>query len=605
MDFFKLIIHYVPKYKWYLLIYILLLVLTALLSVFSFAAIIPILQILFGISEANLKYISLSSCDSFSNMLEVLKNDVFYYLQEQILAQGSGRVLFLLVLFIITTSLLSNLTSYFGYYFRIPIRTGISRDIRMDLYKKVTKIPVGFFTKDNKGDFMSRMTSDAEEVEYGIASAIDMLIENPIPIIVYLITLFGISWKLTSFAVILLVICSAIILWVGLKMKDIALKGQSQRGKILSWFEETLSALRIIKSYNNEQQMISSFSKLNEDTRNTFNHLNRQYSLAFPLADFLATSIIAVMLWFGGRHLLNGNLSLGPSEFIYFLIIFHSIISPTRSMLKAFYAIRKAMASVDRIGKILKIEIPIQETQKPISVDSIITDFNETPIIEYKNVYFGYQQDNPILVNVNLSITKGKTIAIVGKTGSGKTTMAELLPRFIDPDAGMILLYGKNIKNYSLTDLRNSISYVNQEPILFNDTIYNNIAFGKMDATIEQIEITARLANIHDYIMSTPNGYQTKIGDHGSRLSGGQCQCICIARAMLKDAPILILDEATSAIDTDSEKSIIQQIRDFDKSKTIIIISHHIDNIIDYVDECYQIKDGNINKIDRTFWRSI
>lgn len=574
MRFLQIIRKYLPKYKWYLAVYILLLVLSALFSVFSFAAIVPILKILFGISDKNLSHILLENCDSFSEIVDALKNNIFYYLQEQISVNGTHYVLIMCGAFIIITSLLNNVTSYFGYYFRIPIRTGISKDIREDLFKKITEINVGYFSKDNKGDFVSRMTSDAEEVEWGIASAIDMVLENPVSIIVYLVTLFGLSWQLTIFAVALLVVCCLAVLWVGKYMKGIALRGQHLRGRILSFFEETLSSLRVVKSYNMEEKQIDRFRIINNDTQKAFNRLNRHYSIAFPFADFLATAVIAIMLWYGGNLLLKGESLLDASEFIYYLIIFHSIIRPLRSMLKASYAIRKSMASIERIDKILNIESPIKQSVNIQHIKSIEKYPDDIPMIELKNVSFSYT-DNNVLQDVSFKIYKGKSFSISGRIGSGKTTIAELMLRFIEAQSGEIIVCGVNIINIPFAELRAAICYVNQEQILFNDTIYNNIVLGNQDVSDAEIYDALQMSGIGDFVKTLPDGFDTIIGERGTLFSGGQRQSICLARALLKKSPILILDEATSALDSKTENFVMDNILSLYKDKTLIIVSHN------------------------------
>ena len=575
MRFLQVVRSYLPKYKRYLIIYIILLIVSAVLSVFSFAAIIPILKILFGISDQRLEYTDLGGCDSFSDILDAVKNNIFYHLQEQISVQGADIVLIWLCVFLIITSLLNNVTSYFGYYFRIPIRTGIAKDIRGDLFKKITEISPSYFAKENKGDFVSRMTSDAEEVEFGVASAIDMILENPVSIIVYLATLFSISWQLTLFAVFLLCICCFFVLKVGVYMKDIALKAQAFRGKILAHFEEALSSLRVIKSYNLENKTIDKFENINDNTRKAFNRLNRHYSIAFPFADFLVTTVIAVMLWYGGRYVLQGNYILDASVFVYYLIVFHSIIRPMRSMLKASYAIRKSTASVERIDKILKIKSNITQSEIVQHLKSFDNYSATLPIIEFKDVSFEYVSDNPIIDKLSFSVYKNRPFAIIGRTGVGKTTIAELILRFLDFKSGNINITGIDIKSIPLTELRNAVCYINQEQILFNDTIKNNIVLGNNNYSETELDTATKTAGIYDYIMSLSDGYQTVIGDRGTLLSGGQRQCICIARALLKKSPILIMDEATSALDNKTEQYVLNNIRSLYNDRTLIIISHN------------------------------
>ena len=564
---------FVPPYKWQVALNLFFNVLSTILSLFSFATIIPVLQILFGLSDADAIYTPLSQATTLQETITYLKANLYYFLQTQIDVQGAHVVLLSLGGVLVILTGLKCLTAWLANYFMVPIRTGVLRDLRASLYKKVVSLPIGFFTEERKGDVMSRMTNDVNEVEASIMSTLDMLFKDPIMILVYLVTLFTISWQLTLFVLILLPIAGLLIGRIGRSLKRASTTGQEQNAEILTQIDETLGGLRVVKAFNAEQKLTTRFLNLINATRATFNRINRRYYLAHPVSEFLGTALIALLLWFGGMLILSEQSSIDAATFIYYLVIFYSIIAPAKDLSKATYGIRRGMASLERIDRILHSESNIREAENPKQV----VDFQS--VIRYEGVSFAYQADRPVLKHINLDIRKGQTIALVGQSGSGKTTMADLLPRFYDPTAGRITIDGMDIREVKTFDLRALMGNVNQEAILFNDTFYNNITFGVESATMEQVRQAARIANADDFIMATPDQYQTMIGDRGSRLSGGQRQRISIARAILKNPPILILDEATSALDTESEKLVQEALESLMKDRTTLVVAHRLSTI--------------------------
>lgn len=573
MNIISLLHRFIPPYRWQVAANLFFNVLSTILSLFSFATIIPVLQILFGLSEAEVVYMPLSSAATMQEMLNVLKNNLYYFLQAQIDTNGAQHVLLLLGACLVLLTGFKCLTAWLANYFMVPIRTGVLRDLRAQLYKKVVSLPIGFFTEERKGDVMSRMTNDVNEVEASIMSTLDMLFKDPIMILVYLITLFTISWQLTLFVLILLPIAGFLIGRIGRSLKRASTKGQEQNAEILTQIDETLGGLRVVKAFNAESKLTQRFLNLINATRATFNRINRRYYLAHPVSEFFGTALIAILLWFGGILILGEHSNIDAATFIYYLVIFYSIINPAKDLSKATYGIRRGMASLERIDKILNTESSIRNTENPKQ----LTEFQS--VIRYENVSFSYQSDRPVLQHIHLDIYKGQTIALVGQSGSGKTTMADLLPRFYDPIAGRITIDGVDIREVKTFDLRALMGNVNQEAILFNDTFYNNITFGVESATMEEVRKAARIANADDFIMATPDQYQTTIGDRGSRLSGGQRQRISIARAILKNPPILILDEATSALDTESEKLVQEALENLMKDRTTLVVAHRLSTI--------------------------
>ena len=564
---------FVPPYKWYVTLNMVFNVLSTILSLFSFATIIPVLQLLFGLSSIDATYLDMSQASGLQEMVEVGKNNIYYFLECQIAERGGSYVLLLLGGCLVVLTGLKCLTAWLANYYMVPIRTGVLRDLRESLYKKVVSLPIGFFTEEKKGDVMSRMTNDVNEVEASIMSTLDMLFKDPVMILVYLVTLFCISWQLTLFVLLLLPVAGLLIGRIGRSLKKASNKGQEQNAEILTQIEETLGGLRVVKAFNAEGKLVSRFQGLINATRATFNRINRRYYLAHPVSEFLGTILIAVLLWFGGVLILDDNASIDAATFIYYLVIFYSIIGPAKDLSKASYSIRKGMASLERIDKILNTKNTIRE----ISNSNKLDDFQD--VIRYEDVSFGYRSDRMVLRGINLAIRKGQTVALVGQSGSGKTTIADLLPRFYDPQAGRITIDGVDIRRLKTYDLRALMGNVNQEAILFNDTFYNNITFGVEHASMEAVREAARIANADDFIMATPDQYQTTIGDRGSRLSGGQRQRISIARAILKNPPILILDEATSALDTESEKLVQEALENLMKDRTTLVVAHRLSTI--------------------------
>ena len=573
MNILSLLKRFVPPYRWQVAANLCFNILSTILSLFSFATIIPVLQILFGLSQVSVIYMPLETATTFQEILNILKNNLYYYLQTLIETQGAQSVLLLLGGCLVLLTGFKCLTAWLANYFMVPIRTGVLRDLRAQLYKKVVSLPIGFFTEERKGDVMSRMTNDVNEVEASIMSTLDMLFKDPIMILVYLITLFTISWQLTLFVLVLLPIAGLLIGRIGRSLKRASSKGQEQNAEILTQIDETLGGLRVVKAFNAEGKLTDRFLNLINATRATFNRINRRYYLAHPVSEFFGTALIAILLWFGGTLILGDYSSIDAATFIYYLVIFYSIIGPAKDLSKATYGIRRGMASLERIDKILKVESSIRNIDNPVK----ISDFQS--VIRYEDVSFSYQADRPVLQHINLDIHKGQTIALVGQSGSGKTTLADLLPRFYDPTAGRITIDGVDIKNLKTFNLRALMGNVNQEAILFNDTFYNNITFGVESATMEEVRQAARIANADDFIMATPDQYQTTIGDRGSRLSGGQRQRISIARAILKNPPILILDEATSALDTESEKLVQEALENLMKDRTTLVVAHRLSTI--------------------------
>ena len=581
-DLFKILLRFVPPYKKYVILNILFNLLSTLLSIFSFMLIIPILEILFKTSEATYTFIPWNEGD----LKDVIINNFYWLVAEQIKTNGAIWTLMLLGVWLIVMTFAKTMTGYLSSACIIPLRGGVVRDIRNFVYRKVVSLPIGFFTTERKGDIMSRMTGDVAEVENSVMTSLDMIFKNPIMIISYLATMFILSWQLTLFVLVLLPLAGFVMGRVGKSLKRKSLDAQQQWGGLMAQIEETLGGLRIIKAFNAENRICQRFAAINDKFYRTTNRIGRRQALAHPMSEFLGTTTIAIVLWFGGALILKGNSVINAGEFIYYLIIFYSIINPAKDLTKAAYTIQRGLAAMERVDKILSTENPIKNPENPVSNVAL----NHS--IEYRDIWFKYNEDW-IIKGVNLSIKKGQTVALVGQSGSDKSTMADLLPRFYDVNKGGIYIDGIDIKDMKVFDLRSMMGNVNQEAILFNDTFYNNITFGVTDATKEQVEEAARIANAHDFIMATENGYDTSIGDRGCRLSGGQRQRISIARAILKNPPILILDEATSALDTESERLVQEALENLMKNRTTLVIAHRLSTIKD-ADLICVMHDGEI-----------
>lgn len=586
-EFFKILKRFIPPYKKYLIWSVVFTLLSAVLNVFSFMVIIPILQILFGVSKAApVEFIEWSAM-SADNAKEVIVNNVKYFINDFTAENGPSAMLMLLGVFLVVMTLFKTACYFASSATIIPLRTGIVRDLRTKMYDKVVSLPIGFFSKEKKGDIIARMTGDVNEVENSIVTSLDMLIKNPIFIVIYFATLLYISWELTLFTICVMPVMGWIMGFVGRKLKAKSLVAQQKLGETTSQMEETLGGLRIIKAFIAEKKMSKRFEKCSNELRNATMRVTMRQALAHPMSEFLGTCIIVIVLWFGGTLILGDDSPISAASFIYYLTILYSIINPLKDLSKASYNIPRGLASMERIDAILKAENPITDGEKGVEIPEMQEG------IEYKNLTFSYDGERNVLKNINLKIEKGKTVALVGQSGSGKSTMVDLIPRYYDVEQGEITIDGVNVKDMKVKSLRSLIGNVNQEAILFNDTFYNNITFGVENATMEQVIEAAKIANAHDFIMETENGYDTNVGDRGCLLSGGQRQRISIARAILKNPPILILDEATSALDTESERLVQEALERLMKSRTTIAIAHRLSTIKN-ADEICVLRDGEI-----------
>jgi ATP-binding cassette subfamily B protein/subfamily B ATP-binding cassette protein MsbA len=588
-DFIRVLKRFIPPYKKYMVLNILFNILSAILNLVSFVMIIPILNILFKVEDRVYAWTDWdfqpAVWESWKTLAETAKNNFFWYVNDLIAAYGETYTLLLVGVVLVVMTLLKVVAMYMAFYTMIPIRTGVVRDIRNQINRKITELPLGFFSEERKGDIIARISGDVNEIETSIMSSLDMLFKNPILILIYLIAMLVISWQLTVFVLVLLPLAGYVMGQVGKKLKRKSLLGQAQWGVLMSQIEETLSGLRIVKAFNAEKKIQTRFEQANETFRRTTNRIYRRQQMAHPMSEFLGTLTIVIILWYGGTLILGDNSPIDASVFIYYLVIFYSIINPAKELSKSVYAIQKGLASVERVDKILKAESHIQSPEHPEPVA-----LNDR--IEYRDVWFRYRQEW-VLKGINLQIRKGKTVALVGQSGSGKSTLVDLLPRFYDIEKGHITIDGTDVRNVALYDLRNLMGNVNQEAILFNDTFFHNIAFGVAHATFEQVQEAARIANAHEFIMATEAGYDTNIGDRGGKLSGGQRQRISIARAILKNPPILILDEATSSLDTESERLVQEALENLMRNRTTIVIAHRLSTIRN-ADEICVMHEGEI-----------
>lgn len=582
-EFFQVLRRFVPPYKKYLVLTVVFNILSAILNIFSFLAIMPILKILFKIDTTDQHPVLLSL--SSGDIKDVLTNNMNYYVYQMIDTLGASTTLLVIGLFLAVMTFLKTGAYFLSSATIIPIRTGVVRDIRNQLYRKITSLPLGFFSEERKGDIIARMSGDVQEVENSIMSSLDMLFKNPILIILYFATLIVISWQLTLFTLIIVPVMGWFMGFVGRKLKAKSIKAQAMWSDTMSMVEETLGGLRIIKAFCAEDKMNRRFDAINTSYREQVRRVNTRQQLAHPMSEFLGTVLIVIVLWFGGMLVLN-NMTLSGPMFIYYLVMLYSIINPLKDFSKASYNIPKGLASMERVDKILNAENPIKEKADPVHIAS----FEHS--IEFRHVSFRYGE-KWVLRDINLKIEKGKTVALVGQSGSGKSTLVDLIPRYYDTQEGQVLIDGVDVRDLCIHDLRMLIGNVNQEAILFNDSFYNNISFGVESTTMEQVEKAARIANAHDFIMASEHGYDTNIGDRGGRLSGGQRQRVSIARAILKNPPILILDEATSALDTESERLVQDALEKLMKTRTTVAIAHRLSTIKN-ADEICVLHEGRI-----------
>ena len=582
-EFFQVLRRFVPPYKKYLVLTVIFNILSAILNIFSFLAIMPILKILFKIDTADTHPVLLAI--GSADIKEVLTNNMNYYVYQMIDALGASTTLLVIGLFLAFMTFLKTGAYFLSSATIIPIRTGVVRDIRNQLYRKITSLPLGFFSEERKGDIIARMSGDVQEVESSIMSSLDMLFKNPILIVFYFSTLLFISWQLTLFTLVIVPVMGWFMGFVGRKLKAKSIKAQAMWSDTMSLVEETLGGLRIVKAFCAEEKMNRRFDSINSSYREQVRRVNTRQQLAHPMSEFLGTLLIVIVLWFGGTLVLN-NMTLSGPMFIYYLVMLYSIINPLKEFSKASYNIPKGLASMERVDKILKAENTIKEKPEPVRIAS----FGHS--IEFRNVSFRYGE-KWVLRDINLKIEKGKTVALVGQSGSGKSTLVDLIPRYYDTQEGQVLIDGTDVRDLCIHDLRMLIGNVNQEAILFNDSFYNNIAFGVENTTPEDVERAARIANAHDFIMASEHGYDTNIGDRGGRLSGGQRQRVSIARAILKNPPILILDEATSALDTESERLVQDALEKLMKTRTTVAIAHRLSTIKN-ADEICVLHEGRI-----------
>ena len=583
-EFIQVLRRFVAPYKRYLGFSVLFNILSAVLNIFSFAALIPILNILFNIGQERITTL-MPWPSSMNELPDVLSNNANYYVQMMIDHYGATTTLLFIGLFLAFMTFLKTGSYFLASASVMPIRTGVVRDIRNQLYQKITSLSLGFFSEERKGDIIARMSGDVQEIENSIMASLDMLFKNPILVIAYFTTLLIISWELTLFTILFVPLFGWFMGLVGRKLKQNSVKAQNLWSDTMSQVEETLGGLRIIKAFSAEEKMNARFDKINSNYRDSILKVTIRQQLAHPMSEFLGTLMIVIVLWFGGTLVLNEQVLSGPT-FIYYLVMLYSIINPLKELSKASYAIMKGLASIERVDKILMAEVAIKEPEKPIHINSFEHQ------IEFRHVSFRYAEQW-VLRDINLVIPKGKTVALVGQSGSGKSTLVDLIPRYYDVQEGEVLIDGINVRDLGVRSLRHLIGNVNQEAILFNDTFFNNITFGVDHATQEEVDQATRIANAYEFIMESEEGFDTNIGDRGSKLSGGQRQRISIARAILKNPPILILDEATSALDTESERLVQDALERLMSTRTTVAIAHRL-STIKHADEICVLHEGRI-----------
>ncbi|MDO4335317.1 MAG: ABC transporter ATP-binding protein [Bacteroidales bacterium] len=585
-DFIRFLKRFARPYAGTLALSIFFNLLNGLMTVFSFAFIIPILQVIFGLERGEYSFRPWTSGDP----VDTITNNFYYYTGHIIDTQGASKALAWLGFIFIVMTLLKVMTGYFSEYFTIPMRNGVVRDIRNAMYSKILSLPIGYFSGERKGDIMARMSGDVTEVEASVMSSLHALFRYPILIVIYLATMIAVSWRLTIFVFVLLPVMGWVMGKVGKKLKAQSLRTMQIGGQILATIEESLGGLRIIKAFNAERQMDTRFRTETLSYVKSANAMLRRQALAHPMSEFLGTIAVIVVLWFGGTLILSGSSAIDAASFIFYMTIFYSIINPAKDLSKTGYTVSKGMAALARIDKILDAENPIKNPEKPKELPS----GQESPAIEFRDVTFSYDGDQRVVLDhINLAVPSGKTVAIVGQSGSGKSTLVDLIPRFYDVTGGQVLVKGRDVREVKVCDLRGLMGNVNQEAILFNDTFRNNIAFGCDNATQADIERAAKIANAHDFIMSTPDGYDTMLGDRGCRLSGGERQRISIARSILKNPDILILDEATSALDNESERLVQEALDRLMRDRTTIVIAHRLSTIVN-ADFICVMREGKI-----------
>jgi len=585
-DFFSILRTYAWPYKGYLIGSLVFNLLSAVLNVFSFMSLMPMLQLLFGINKGTYHFIEWGAQDT--SFKDTLINNLYYWTQQLMERYGPSRTLLYIGLFLIVSTLLKTFCYFASSGVMVPLRTGIIRDIRNSIYRKIVTLPLSFFSDERKGDIIARMSGDVQEIENSITGSLDMLIKNPVLIICYLGVLFYTSWQLTLFAILVMPLLVWALSSIVRKLKQRSLEAQTKWSEIMSQLEETLGGMRIIKAFTAEHKMTRRFEDCTNQNRRLLIKVNLRQALAHPTSEFLGTVLIVLVLWYGGTLIFANNSSIDAPTFIFYMVILYSLIQPLKDFSKAAYNIPKGMASVERVNKILKAVNPIKEPTAPAAIHPLQQS------IELRDITFRYNQDGKdVLHNINLTLRRGQTIALVGQSGSGKSTLVDLLPRYHDVQQGQILFDGTDIRQFRIADLRSLFGNVNQEAILFNDSFFGNITFGVENATMEQVIEAAKIANAHDFIMESEHGYDTNVGDRGCKLSGGQRQRISIARAILKNPDILILDEATSALDTESERLVQEALDRLMKTRTTIAIAHRLSTIKN-ADEICVLHEGRI-----------